>query len=665
MPRSKEGVKRPPLDPAKLKEAVESLTCEENKVSFREASQIYNISIATLCRHVRAHKAKGSGDFHYESHLDVNRVFSNEEEIALVEYIKTVANMHYGLTKKGVRDLAYKYAIANKKKCPPNWEMNKIAGEEWMRHFMKRHGELSIRKPESTSLARASSFNKTNYGKFMDNLEAIHQRFGPIPPARIWNVDESGCSTVQQPSKIVAPKGIKQLGSTTSAERGQLVTIICAINATGTYLPPMLIFPRVHFKDNMVIGAPPGTLGSATPSGWSNEDQWLKFIKHFIEHTNASKDHPVLLLIDNSETHNSVEAIELASDNGIKIITFPPHTTNHLQPLDLCVFGPFKTFYNQAIEKWHLDHPGKTFNIYNVAQCVGYAHPLAFTPKNISSGFSTPGIYPFNRNAFSEIDFLPASVTDRPDPQQMGSSIQSLSIPTTSAGTSSSHITPSKSLESRMSTSKLVTPEEVQPYPTASPRKQRKRRIGTTRILTDTPEKEELRRKKEAKNKKTKKQQKIKLDSKKIVAKALKFDSTDEEDEDEPLCQDESDLEGKTLEEICAGNDDDTEDTEDELQPPYADDVKIDDHLLIKLAGKKTLVYYVGCVTKKITPREFEVSYLRHCGGNKFRYPSVPDIASIDITDVAALMRPTSSSGTERTKDSKTFNFPFYKYNVH
>lgn len=40
----------------------------------------------------------------------------------------------------------------------------------------------------------------------------------------------------------------------TSGERGYNVTMIGAINAGGGYMPPILIFPRVNFKDFMTKG---------------------------------------------------------------------------------------------------------------------------------------------------------------------------------------------------------------------------------------------------------------------------------------------------------------------------------------------------------------------------------------------------------------------------
>lgn len=77
-------------------------------------------------------------------------------------------------------------------------------------------------------------------------MEDAHKLLGPFPPERIWNLDETGLTTVQNPKKIISPKGVKQIGKATSAERGQLVTLIACINAIGNHIPTMLIFPRVE-----------------------------------------------------------------------------------------------------------------------------------------------------------------------------------------------------------------------------------------------------------------------------------------------------------------------------------------------------------------------------------------------------------------------------------
>lgn len=65
---------------------------------------------------------------------------------------------------------------------------------------------------------------------------------------RIYNLDESGITTVQKVPKIVSEKGAEQVGQVTSQERGELITICGVISASGRALPPVIIFPRRTLK---------------------------------------------------------------------------------------------------------------------------------------------------------------------------------------------------------------------------------------------------------------------------------------------------------------------------------------------------------------------------------------------------------------------------------
>ena len=73
----------------------------------------------------------------------------------------------------------------------------------------------------------------------------------------IWNLDESGLTTVQVPGKVISVKGKKQVGSTASQEWGELTTIVCAINASGGSIPPYFIFKQKNMKDTFLINTPP------------------------------------------------------------------------------------------------------------------------------------------------------------------------------------------------------------------------------------------------------------------------------------------------------------------------------------------------------------------------------------------------------------------------
>ncbi|XP_069673708.1 uncharacterized protein [Periplaneta americana] len=188
----------------------------------------------------------------------------------------------------------------------------------------------------------------------------------------------------------------------------------CAINATGNTISPFYIFPRVNFKNFMLTGAPNGSDGSSHISGWMTGDNFLKFLDHFIKHTKCSSSQKVLLIMDNHDSHISVGSLEKATQNGIVMLTLPPHCSHRMQPLDVSVFYPFKNAYNTACNSWMLSHPGKTISIYDIASISSDAFQISFTPRNITNGFLKTGIYPFNPNIFSESDFLCSAVTDRP-----------------------------------------------------------------------------------------------------------------------------------------------------------------------------------------------------------------------------------------------------------
>ncbi|XP_047142159.1 uncharacterized protein LOC101240490 [Hydra vulgaris] len=213
--------------------------------------------------------------------------------------------MHYGLIVRETKQLAYQYAIKNDIKIPENWKKSETAETEWFYLFLNCT-KLSIRMPEATSLSRKTSFNRTNVDTFFKNLDSVQKRY-KFSDDCIYNIDETALSTVHKPAKVVAGKGVKQVGQVTSAERGTLVTMIGCINALGNSIPPFLIFPSVHFRSCMLKGAPTGTKGDANPSGWINTEIFLKWFDHFVQYGHPSQYHPLLLIMDNHKSHISIE----------------------------------------------------------------------------------------------------------------------------------------------------------------------------------------------------------------------------------------------------------------------------------------------------------------------------------------------------------------------
>ena len=676
MPRSKTGKKRAAPNADNLTSAINAvLAPEPNKVSLREASKIYNIKLTTLQRHLKKFRSSGKNEFKYETKYDVKKVFTYEEELLLKDYIIIRAKLHYGTSKMDIRKLAFEFAKANNKTFPPEWERNKRAGESWIRCFMQRHQkDLSLRKPESTSLSRSTSFNKHNVQLFFNNLKKVHEKYGPFLPNNIYNCDETGLSTVQVPPKIVAPKGLKQVGSITSAERGTNVTMIAAINALGNHIPPLLIFPRVNFKNFMLHGAPAGTIGGANPSGWSNETLFNQFFDHFIQYSNASVSNRVLLIFDNHESHVALSIINKAKDNGVTLLTFPPHTSHKLQPLDRTVFGSLKSYYNRAVTEWMVNNPGKTFGIYNIAEIIGLIYSQAFSTKNIMNGFKVSGIYPLNSDIFTDDEFLSSYVTDRfaeKDQQNISVSstsirdseqhlievgLQDINMPSTSTQSCSDQqiifsVTESDNKDSfnlshSNHNSNIITPEQVQPLPKAGVRKNinRGRKPGKTSILTQTPEKQELMEEHQSKKMKMLAQ----INAKKIKQSVKRCVFIEKENDSDS--EDERELSG------C-------EQSEDGVELQKKENYEKGDFIVVLLTGKKNLKnYFIGEVKEVQKKEEYLIKFLKRLSETQtFIYDDdEPSIIS-KVSIIGGLPTPTPTGTSNRKQGQLKFSVLFEK----
>lgn len=267
------------------------------------------------------------------------------------------SDIYFGLSAVHGRELAYQFAVQQNKVIPQNWTDTKMAGPDWFDGFLKRHEKLSMRKPEATSVARATAFNRFNVNSFFDLFETVIKNI-EYAPHNIWNLDEVGVTTVHKPDRCISRRGRKQVGQITSSERGTLVSMCLAVNAAGMRAPPYLVFPRARFQDHYLNGGPAGCWGGASPSGFMNSENFLDYIQRFQKFTRCSTENPILLLLDNHTSHRTLDVLQFCRENGIHVLSFPPHCSHRMQPLDISVFSAFKKATNKLCKNWVDTRPG-------------------------------------------------------------------------------------------------------------------------------------------------------------------------------------------------------------------------------------------------------------------------------------------------------------------
>ena len=385
----------------------EALEAVGKGVPIIRASNEFGVPARTLRRH-RDKRVTEPGVLNFGRYRNA---LPQEVEEQLKEHVLDMQRRLHGLGMWDLRRLAFDFAEKAKIPHPFNRESRK-AGTDWVQNFLSRHG-LSIRQPQGTSIARAVGFNKPQVQRFFNIYKELLQEIGDCAPSRIWNMDETGHTTVQKPGKIIASKGSRQVGKITSAERGELVTLICACNAAGAFLPPMFIFPRKRMVDTLMKDAPPQAVGYANPSGCSDDGLFLKWLQHFAKLVNCSRENRHIILLDGHHSHKTLEAIEFCRDHGIELITLPPHSTHKLQPLDCSYFKTLRSAFNAEADSWMVTNSGRRITIHDMAGLSGKAFMRTALPERAVQGFKTCGLWPFDPNVFTDGDFEAAPMTEK------------------------------------------------------------------------------------------------------------------------------------------------------------------------------------------------------------------------------------------------------------
>lgn len=392
-----------------MEEAIKAV--KNGQMGYLKASKTFNVPKATLIRRCKdkykrlSVNEKGLGRY--------SPVFNKEQEAELVKYILDMEARLFGVTLFELRSLAFQLAERNAISHPFD-KNKKLAGEDWAYGFRKRHREISLRKPESTSAARAQAFNSQNVKQFFDLFKSIMDST-EIKASRIFNCDETGLGTVPKSnSKILAKKGRKQVGRLTSADRSGTTTAVICMSSSGIYVPPMVIFARKRMKVELQDGAPPGTVFACNESGWMNIETFTKWFEHFLKHSKPSVEDPLLLIIDGHASHTkNIDIIDMARKNHVHILCLPPHCTHKMQPIDIGFMGPLERYYDTGLERWLYNHPGRVVTVFQLSAIFGEAYLKAATPLNAINAFKKCGIVPYNPDIFTDLDFAPSLVTEQ------------------------------------------------------------------------------------------------------------------------------------------------------------------------------------------------------------------------------------------------------------
>ncbi|CAG7825624.1 unnamed protein product [Allacma fusca] len=221
-------------------------------------------------------------------------------------------------------------------------------------------------------------------------------------------MDETALSISSKPLPVLARKGSRHVGRL-RAEKSRLITAIYACCASGKYVPPLMVFPG-KINEDMFEGAPVGSVGTSSPSGWFNENVFVLCVKHFDEFVKASSNNPMFLILYGHTSHMSYGAIIYCIERDITMITLPSHASHKLQPLDVGVFKSLKSALKVAQLNRLSHNIPKRITEAEIGRIFGHAYNISTQIFHAINAFRATGIEPLQSKYFFGIGFCSGKI---------------------------------------------------------------------------------------------------------------------------------------------------------------------------------------------------------------------------------------------------------------
>ena len=317
---------------------------------------------------------------------------SSVEETELAHFLVDVAKAGYGKSRSQIKGIAERVA-ADKAVL----KQKKIS-DGWFRRFMERQPCLTLRKGDATANVRMDYVNKETMTEYFNLLKNVLMENELMEsPNQIYNVDETGMPLDHRPPKVVTKKGQKKVRCRTSGNKSQ-ITVIGCVSATGQAIPPFVIFDAKSLNMEWRKGEIPGTTYGLSDKGWVDAELFKGWLTdHLLKHAVGSR--PLLVLLDGHSSHYQPDLIRFARENDIILFCLPPHTSHESQPLDVSVFKPLKSNWQDECHNYMQSNPGKVVTKYQFSDLLNKAWHKTMTPSTICAGFRRSGVFPFNPDA--------------------------------------------------------------------------------------------------------------------------------------------------------------------------------------------------------------------------------------------------------------------------
>ena len=158
-------------------------------------------------------------------------------------------------------------------------------------------------------------------------------------------------------------------------------------------------------------------LGNGT--GRSTASDFQVYLERVFQHytgCSETEDGLVVLLVDGSKTHLTADVLFAAKKLRVFLISFPSHSTDVVQPLDVSILAPLKRKIRRSQDRCVHSHQGHSLTHSRFVELVTGAWGSVARTTQVKESFRATGLFPLSFDGFMEHAPVPRIRDDVPAP---------------------------------------------------------------------------------------------------------------------------------------------------------------------------------------------------------------------------------------------------------
>ena len=203
------------------------------------------------------------------------------------------------------------------------------------------------------------------------------------------------------------------------SEKNRITAVLCC-TAAGKLLPPFVIFKGKTLRPLKNVKIPGGVVCTTQEKAWMDENGMIKWIEKVWSPYVSSK--PALLSLDTFSAHFTKKVMDAFAKCNTTLLAIPGGCTSVLQPLDISINKPFKSYLRQLWCQHMVDEAekGVTTKITpasksQMLEWIKEANDrVESKPNTVKKSFEVAGIVPSDDqrkdSAYTEINDVMAEV---------------------------------------------------------------------------------------------------------------------------------------------------------------------------------------------------------------------------------------------------------------